>query len=199
MHKWVRNPCRWDKSRENQGRRASMRNWHGTHGETTKKIISTCTSWHLERFFQAPHETLRLYDTTSRSCSGNGREPQVLFLFISRPFASPVIRVQVNMMMMRMMMAPVRTRRVTVVSSAGEKKGAFQPLGLHTSCLITVSKNIFIYGFTFLLADPMLGGVQVRNPPMRDNLRFKSLLFLLLHNRCTQVCTEILKLPLLGF
>lgn len=63
--------------------------------------------------------------TAIASGSWNRREPQVLkFPSISRPFVKPVIRVQVNMMTVRMMMmkvavAPVRTRTVTVVSSAG--------------------------------------------------------------------------------
>lgn len=82
-------------------------------------------------FFPSRHETRRLslffvlfkVKTAIASGSGHRREPQVFkFPSISRPFVKPVIRVQVNMMTVRMMMvavAPVRTRTVTVVSSAG--------------------------------------------------------------------------------
>lgn len=44
-------------------------------------------------------------------------------------------------------------RRVVSRRRDGKKKekGAFQLLGWHTSYLITVSRNIYIYGFTFFI------------------------------------------------
>lgn len=116
---------------------------------TKKKIMSTCTSCHLERVFLPPEQTQSLRGTASRSGSVNG----LYFSLYLGHLSASVIRVQVNMMMrMMMMMAPVRTHRVTVVSSPGEKKGAF---GSHTHTPCLMSKYIYNYGFTFLLAGAM--------------------------------------------
>ena len=139
MHKWVRNACRWDKSRENEeGRRASMRRKQKT--TQSSSLPAQVDIW-MRLCCSADTEA------SGGGCgSGHGREPQVLLcvsffslFFMSRPFVSPPSRypcVQVNMMMMRMMMvavrrmmmmmmAPARTHRVTVVSSSagGERRG----------------------------------------------------------------------------
>lgn len=135
-----------------KGRRAPPREAGAAHGgATTKKPRLYLHKLTFGAVFLTPCDAQSLRETASRSCSVSDREPQVLFVFISRPFVSPVTRVQVNMMMMMMvMMAPVRTHRVTVVSSAGGGKERCFP----ASRLARTPHNsfqIYIYIFMDLL------------------------------------------------
>ena len=100
-----------------EGGKASMRSWRGARrteihqvpAEKSTAVMrgSTIITFYLHKLTfgavsPAASATPSLWEAASRSCSANAREAQVLFLSISRPLVSPVSRVQVNSMMMRM-------------------------------------------------------------------------------------------------